>query len=480
VVNLAGLIDAHLDAQPAVLGSETISYGELRARAAGARGALVSRGVRSDDRVGIVCRNSLSFMVAYLAVLGVGAIAVPIDASSPAAAVLAQLGEVDAVLLIADEAHRSIAETVASAGGEVLLADEWASGGGPPVADRTDADLAALLFTSGTAGAPRAARLTHGNLLANVAQVQRSGGAIRPTDVVLGVLPFSHVFGLNVVLAVSWAAGAAVLPLHRFDPLEAVAAVRDGSVTVIAGAPPMWAQWAALTDIATSAFAGVRIALSGADKLPESVARNIAERFGVRLHEGYGLTEASPVVTSSVGFDVPVGSIGHPLDGVEIRLVDGDGIDVDAGDPGEIWVRGANVFDGYWNDPEASARVMHGEWLRTGDIAVSDPGGGLFIVDRIKDLIVVSGFNVYPAEVEQVITTHPAVADAAVVAVPDAAHGESVRAVIVLRSAVTATAAEIVAHCARFLPRYKCPTSVEFVTELPRGPAGKLLRRALG
>ena len=200
----------------------------------------------------------------------------------------------------------------------------------------------------------------------------------------------------------------------------------------------------------------------------------------VKLREGYGLTEAGPVVTSSTGIEPKIGSIGVPIHGVEVRLVDPDGDDVLAGDAGEIWVRGPNVFQGYWEEPEATAKALTEDgWLRTGDIAVADDDGYLFIVDRAKDLIIVSGFNVYPAEVEDVINDLPGVAEVAVVGVPHPHSGEAVKAYVVLDRGVEIDEGQVVQWCEQHLARYKCPSKVLFVDELPRGMAGKILRRVL-
>jgi long-chain acyl-CoA synthetase len=222
------------------------------------------------------------------------------------------------------------------------------------------------------------------------------------------------------------------------------------------------------------------MAVSGAAKLPEEVAVAFEQRFGVKVAEGYGLTEASPIVTSSVGDEPRYGSIGVPIPGLEVRLVDGEGHDALAGDPGEIWVRGPNVFAGYWNDAQATARVRTADgWLRTGDVAVSDDDGYLYLVDRAKDLIIVSGFNVYPAEVEEALVAHPGIAEAAVVGEPHPHTGEAVRAYVVPRPGVDLEEDEIVEFVARRLARYKCPSSVVVAEEIPRGLGGKTLRRAL-
>jgi long-chain acyl-CoA synthetase len=242
----------------------------------------------------------------------------------------------------------------------------------------------------------------------------------------------------------------------------------------------MWAAWAQLPDLPADGFATVRVAASGAAKLDPTVSTTLRERFGLLVGEGYGLTEASPVVTSSAGAEVKLGSIGVPIPGVSVRLVDPDGGDVLVGDPGEIWVQGPNVFAGYWDDPEATANAITPDgWLRTGDIAVVDDSGSLFIVDRAKDLIIVSGFNVFPAEVEEVLLEHPGVDAAAVVGVAHPYTGEAVKAYVVVEPGYAIEEDGVIDFCANHLARYKCPSKVMFVDEIPTGLAGKVLRRAL-
>jgi long-chain acyl-CoA synthetase len=228
------------------------------------------------------------------------------------------------------------------------------------------------------------------------------------------------------------------------------------------------------------AFAGVRLAVSGAAKMPIETSQLLEDRLGVRVEEGYGLTEASPVVTSATGASAPRGSIGAPLPGVDVRLVDADGSDALIGDAGELWVRGPNVFRGYWQEPEATSSALTPDgWLRTGDIAIVDDNGHLFLVDRAKDLIIVSGFNVFPAEVEDVLIDHPAVEAVAVIGVEHPHSGEAVKAYVVVEEGRSAEEDDLIDWCAARLAQYKCPTKVMFVDELPRGLAGKVLRRAL-
>jgi long-chain acyl-CoA synthetase len=349
-----------------------------------------------------------------------------------------------------------------------------------PMVEVGDDALAVLMFTSGTAGSPKAAMLSHGNLLSNLRQSTQALDTIGPDDVVYGILPLFHIFGLNVMLGTSLLQGATVVLVQRFDPSTALDTLSERGVTVVPGAPPLWLAFSHFDDAPADAFAKVRLALTGAAKMPEEAMRRLHSKFGLSLLEGYGLTEASPVVTSSAGMEQRVGSVGKVLDGVQVRLVDEEGDDALRGDEGEIWVKGPNVFLGYYDDREASARSLTPDgWLRTGDIAVSDDDGYLYLVDRAKDLIIVSGFNVYPAEVEEAIAEHPAVAEVGVVGVAHPHTGEAVKAYVVLRPGSSVHEDTLVTWCRDRLARYKCPSKILFVDELPRNLAGKLVRRHL-
>jgi long-chain acyl-CoA synthetase len=499
-VNLATIIDEHPAASPALLTAEgdTLTYGALRDRVGRLRGGLAGAGLRQGDRIGLVLGNEWRFVVTYLAALGLGLVAVPLNPSSPRRELERELAVVGArAVVVGPTARAAVSEldraalpelrTVIDTGvdngaGDHLRLDDLLAAEAVPVVDVGPDDVAALLFTAGTAGSPKAAKLTHRNLSVNIEQLQASPQRAQGiSDVVLGVLPLFHVFGLNVVLGLTLRAGAAVLLVERFDPVATLAAVGREGVTVIPGAPTMWAAWAALPDAPADAFASVRLAASGAAALGTEVAATMEDRYGLVVAEGYGLTEASPVVTSAAGLDRPPrGSVGAPVPGVEVRLVDADGDDALLGDEGEVWVRGPNVFAGYWDDEEASQAAVTPEgWLRTGDIGVVDDDGHLYLVDRAKDLIIVSGFNVYPAEVEEVLLEHPAVEAVAVVGIGDAHTGEAVKAFVVTAPGASATDEELVAFCRDRLARYKCPAAVVFVDTLPRGLGGKLIRRAL-
>jgi long-chain acyl-CoA synthetase len=506
-VNLAVLADHHAPGDRALHADGSWhTWGEVRSRAVALAAALGELGVVPGDRVAIVWPTSVDFVVAYLGVLAAGGVAVPLNPNSPPKELERELHVVEPVAILAGgpvgdvvgPAHLVLPGALTSAGaaGDVTWEEVSAAPAesGPdgttdeahslhPV-ERADSDLAVLLFTSGTAGEPKAAMLTHGNLTANLHQMLAIPEILRADDVGLVALPLFHVFGLNVALGLSLATGAALVLDQRFDAVQSLEQVRDLGVTTLLGVPTMFATW---TDTSgadargASPLAGVRRAISGAAALDPDVALRFERRYGIEIWQGYGLTEASPAVSTSIGTgrNRP-GSVGRPLPGVEVQLVDDEGEPVLEGDTGEIWVRGDNVFAGYWRDDAATARVRTDDgWLRTGDIGVIGEEGDLFIVDRSKDLVIVSGFNVFPAEVERVVASVPGVAEVAVIGRPDPATGEAVEAVVVVAPGATVTEAQIRAACSANLSRYKWPTTIRYVTELPHGLVGKALRRAL-
>ena len=496
-MNLAAIIDDHPDGQTAlVAGGDRISYGRLRSEVAARRGALVGLGLAPGDRVAIICATNPRFVRSWLAVLGVGAVAVPLNPQSPGPELQRELAAVGARAAIVGPAGLAAFSSIDRS--ELPDLDHVLSMGGPGLPDsvdlvaaaaaadpvetveRSDDDLAALLFTAGTAGSPKAARLTHGNLSSNLRQVRSHPlRVVRGDDVGVCIVPLHHVFGLNGILNPCLYGGATVVLVERFDPASLLQTVAAENVSLLVGPPGMWSAIVDL-DPPPSAFEGIRLALSGAAALPERVAL-AARLLGLPLNEGYGLTEAGPSVTVGVGDDVPVGSIGRPIGGVEVRLADSSGADAAVGDPGEILVRGPNVFDGYWDDSTATAQALDPDgWLHTGDIAVADLDGFLYLTGRIKDLIIVSGFNVHPGEVESVLATHPAVADAAVVGIPHPHTSEAVKAfVVAVGDEDEIEEDELVEWCAARLARYKCPSKIDVVDEIPRGSSGDLLRAEL-
>jgi long-chain acyl-CoA synthetase len=504
--NVAAMIEPHPADDVALIGSNrSTTYGELRGLVAGARGGLVAMGIGRGDRIAVICGNSRSFVVTYLAAAGIGAVVVPLNPTSPPAELERELRTVSPVAVVVDRISMpnwtGIAAGSVPSVRHVVVCGADVPAAGPDGSSREPSylgldelvahapadlvavdpdDVAVMMFTSGTAGAPLAAMLTHGNLRSNIQQGLSARSPMRPDDVVYGVLPLFHIFGLNVVLGLSLTVGASVLLVQRFDPATAAESIASRGVTVLPGAPAMWVAFAHFDELPAHAFATVRLALSGASRLPVAAAERCRERFGLTIAEGYGLTEASPVVTSSAGLPPHFGSVGRALSGVEVRLVGHDGQDALVGDVGELLVRGPNVFVGYLDDPEATARVLDRDgWLHTGDLATVDEDGWLYLVDRAKDLIIVSGFNVFPAEVEEVLIDFPGVVEVAVVGVPHPHTGEAVKAYVVLDDGAAFEEDSIIAYAGDHLARYKCPTKVVVVDELPRNLNGKILRRNL-
>ena len=491
----------------------SVTYATLDARARAVAAGLRGRGLAppaSDDpaatvgdRVAIMLPNSPAFVETLYGTWAAGLVAVPLGTGLTAAEVAAVLVDADARALVVDRAVAATVEAVrAQLPGldHVIAVDPKAPvapalGGedgdptGPAEAPEPleaaaapagEAALALLQYTAGTTGAPKGAMLTHRHLLANHRQLGGTRLAITEDDVVLGALPLHHIYGLNVALALSLARGATVVLVERFAPEAVLDLVTDAGVSVLPGAPPMFAAWHDLEGLERRDLAALRVAVSGAAPLAPPVLERFVARTGVPVYEGYGLTETAPVLTSTaMTGELHPGSVGHPLPEVELRLVGDDGAPVDPRDPAEVVVRGPNVFDGYWRNRQATAAVLDPDgWFATGDIGYVDDAG-LHLVDRKHDLIIVSGFNVYPREVEDVLVDHPAVGAAAVVGVPNAETGEVVRAFVEPLGGATPDVDELAEHCAARLARFKRPVSIAVLEQLPAGPTGKLRREQL-
>jgi long-chain acyl-CoA synthetase len=485
-----------------------VTYGELHARVDAGTAALQALGVAPGGHVAFVLGTTPTFVEVAAAVLRAGAAMVPLlpglapdelrfaitDCGAEVVivgperldALVAMRGELSDVrhVLAAD-----VPELPAGLGTDVdpeapsvaswTQACEAASREGEPRrVERSHDDLAALVYTSGTTGRPRGAMLTRGNLAANQDQSLAGRFEVGADDVILLVLPLAHIYSLNVGLGAAITAGATMVLVERFDPEACLEAISRHEVTVVLGAPPMYAAWVAGDALERADLSSVRLAVSGAAPLPIPVIERFRELTGITIEEGYGLTEASPSVSSTSMADRAVpGSVGLPLPDVEVRLVGEDGHDVEPGDDGELWVRGPNVFQGYWNDPEATALALTPDgWLRTGDVAIRDEDGLLYLVDRLKDLVIVNGFNVYPREVERVLLSSGVVAQAAVVGVPHPLTGEALVAFVVPLPDAEVDVDVLEARCREQLARYKWPTRIEVVDDLPTTATGKVRR----
>ncbi|NUR08912.1 MAG: AMP-binding protein, partial [Nocardioidaceae bacterium] len=342
--------------------------------------------------------------------------------------------------------------------------------------------LAVLLYTSGTSGRPRAAMLTHRALLANVEQnAEVEPPMLTPDDVVLGVLPLYHVYGLNAVLGQVLRQQARLVVVDGFDMEDSLSVIEDEAVTVLPVAPPVFAYWQAVPDLGER-LSGVRLVLSGSAPLSPELVDTFTGRTGIEVHQGYGLTEAAPVVTSTLRSAHPKrGSVGAALPGIELRLVDERGEAPEGEDAGEIELRGDNLFSGYWPDGDDGPDAQG--WYATGDVGFLDPDGDLFLVDRVKELVIVSGFNVYPSEVEEVLAEVDGVAEVAVIGAEDPRTGETV--VAYLRPSAEAAGdpdaltARVREHAGVRLARFKQPTQLYVVGELPHTGTGKVAKGLL-
>jgi long-chain acyl-CoA synthetase len=469
-------------------GARRLTWAELDGAIDHAAGGLRELGLHPGDRVALLLGNSIEFVVGYFAILRAGLVAVPMNPAYTVAEVAVLLTDSGARLLLVDPTTRAVGtevvEAIASCEIVDVSSDAWRSLlAAPPFAPGDEAvapnGLALLLFTAGTSGRPKGAMLSHAALLANIDMLRsvKEPPAVLESDTVLLVLPLFHVYGLNTALGLAVSAGATCVIIDRFDPVESLRLIVDEGVTTVAGAPAMYQAWCRVPS-AREAFRDVRLLSSGGSPLPVSVFEAFRELTGTPVFEGYGMTETAPVVSTTLVSGVAkAGSVGRPLPGVEVRLVDDSGQDVDDGDAGEVWVRGASVFTGYWpaglGGPDAEG------WFRSGDVAYADAEGDLHLVDRRREVILVNGFNVYPREIELAIEGLAGVVEVAVVGVPDDATGEAVSAIVVTAEGAGPTREEIAAHCATRLARFKCPSSIRIVDALPHSATGKIAKGRL-
>ena len=480
--------------QPAVrLDHTVLSYGALDDLTARVAGLLRARGVAPGDRVGLMLPNVPQFAVAYYGILRAGAIVVPMNVLLKRREVAFYLGDPGAKLVFAWHEFAAEAEAgAAEAGAECIIVrpgdfEQVLAGATPAreIADRVGSDTAVILYTSGTTGRPKGAELTHANLRRNV-EVMTGIFSIGPEDVVLGALPLFHAFGQTCALNAAIAAGGCLSLIARFDAGTALEIIERDRVNVFEGVPTMYSALLSIADsqpdgVSPDSIRSLRTCVSGGAALPVQVLADFEKAFGCTVLEGYGLSESSP----AAAFNHPhrerkVGSIGTPIDGIQMRIVDLDGVEVPQGQTGEIQIRGHNVMKGYWNLPDATKATITTEgWLNTGDVGRVDEDGYFYIVDRTKDMIIRGGYNVYPREIEEVLYAHPVIREAAVIGKPDERLGEEVVAIVVLDEGASLSEAEIIAYCRERLAAYKYPREVRFMTELPKGPSGKILKTEL-
>jgi long-chain acyl-CoA synthetase len=483
-----------------ILDQQKISYGELNAAANQVANSLRSLGVHRGDKVALMLPNVPQFPVIYYGILKLGATVVPLNVLFRAGEVQYHLEDSDAVAFfvwegLAEEARRGFAQVetcrhmvvVNSPGSDYLPEGAFSYDALSAVAsshcDLTwtmPDDTAVLLYTAGTTGRPKGAELTHFNMFHNASFCADRLFGITSEDVGLACLPLFHSFGQTCVMNALIYAGGTICMMPKFEPDRVLEAIEREAVTYFAGVPTMYFYLLHYPDASRFNVSSLRLCIAGGAAMPVSVMKEFEQRYGTIVLEGYGLSETSPVATFNVRErERKPGSIGLPIWGTEMQIVDDADRPVPFGGEGEIVIRGPNVMKGYYKRPEATAEVMRNGWFHTGDIARVDEEGYFYIVDRKKDMINRGGLNVYPREVEEVLYGHPAVAEAAVIGVPDEALGEEVKAVIVLKPNQSAQASEIISYCKERIASFKYPRTVEFRDSLPKGPNGRILKREL-
>jgi long-chain acyl-CoA synthetase len=464
-----------------------VSYAMLDGASAHVAGLLRDRGVQPGDRVGIMLPNVPYFAVCYYGVLRAGAIVVPMNVLLKGREVAFYCSDAESKAMFAWGDFAEAAQAGAEqAGTDCILVKpgefEEMVGSAPPVtelAERAGDDTAVILYTSGTTGKPKGAELTHANLRRNV-EIAAGLFDLGDDAVTLGALPLFHSFGQTCGLNATVYKGATMTMIPRFDPAKALEIIQRDKVTVFQGVPTMYTAMLHCDSRDDYDLSCLRICMSGGSAMPVEVMRGFEEAFDCKVLEGYGLSETSPVAS----FNHPdkerkPGSIGTPIKGVEFKLVDDDGNEVDEGEVGEIAIKGHNVMKGYWNRPDATEESIKDGWFFSGDMGKKDDDGYYSIVDRKKELIIRGGYNVYPREIEEVLYEHEAVEQCAVIGVPDDKMGEEVGAAVVLKKGQEVSEDDLRDYVKEEVANYKYPRRIWFVDELPTGPTGKILKREI-
>jgi len=455
-----------------------LSYGMLNGATMHVAGLLKQHGVGPGDRVGIMLPNVPHFAVCYYGVLRAGAVVVPMNVLLKGREVAFYLRDPGAKVLFAWHGFAEDAE----AGAKEPEGFAQLVGAAEPVAgvvDRDPSDTAVILYTSGTTGTPKGAELTHSNLLNNC-KIAHELFSLGPEAVTLGALPLFHSFGQTCGLNATISVGGTLTLIPRFEPGKALEIVQRDKVSVFEGVPTMYNAMLHFPDRDQYDTSTLTVCASGGAAMPVELMRGFEEAFHCKILEGYGLSETSPVASfNHPNMERKPGSIGTPVDGVEMRVVDDEGNPVPDGEVGEIAIRGHNIMKGYWGRPDATAEAIRGGWFHSGDMAKVDEDGYFFIVDRKKDMIIRGGYNVYPREIEEVLYEHPAVREVAVLGIPDDALGEEVGAAVALKEGATATAEELRDFAKSQVAAYKYPRHVWFLDDLPKGPTGKILKRSI-
>ena len=453
------------------------TYGALDREAGKVAARLCELGLGPNDRVGICMSNGLGFVDAWFGAVYAGCTTVPITFTATEHEIAFALEHAGCKALLTDRSRREVAEAGrARSGTNAVVLDEEESKGQTILEPRNPEPgaWAMILYTSGTTGAAKGVCITHNSLIQHTSALVTHTLRLTERDRVLGTLPLSHSFGVRMTLLAPFCAGASTIFVPRFSPEHTVSLCKRHGVTWLPGVPTMFMAW---SQTEGEPLASLRWCLSAGAPLAESTRREAEQRLGASVRQAYGLTEAT-ISTMNAPPDIAVaGSVGKPVHGVEVRIEDEEGAELSHGVAGEVVIRGKNVMAGYLHDRTATAHVMRGGWVHSGDVGILDQHGRLTVVDRTKDLILRGGHSIYPSEIENVLAGHPGVADVAVVGRRDDYYGEDVVAVIVPTEAVEPAALD--RWIRERLAPYKVPRHLAVVEEMPLGPSGKTLKRRL-
>ncbi len=496
-MNVAQYLERHAAQTPDLVAirfeGRSISYGQLNSDANRLACSLRAAGVAAADRVALYLPNVPEFAVAYYAAQKLGAIPVTINAILKMEEVRYLLDDSGAsVVLTMDELTGYVSDDCTALRLRIVVDPKGAKPGWSVLADllaqgsdkfesvqRGPEDIAALLYSSGTTGFPKGVSLTQHNIHSNIALPPLARYSdYRPGDRLATFLPLFHVYGQNYIMNAAFLAGATMVLFSRFVPDVVLRAIGEERITHFFAVPTIYINLLAM-DLSGYDLSSLRYEMSAAATMPEEISRRWTERFGRRVFEGYGLTECSPFSCYNDSVEHRFGSVGRAVDGFELKIFDESDRELPFGEQGEIVIRGDGVMQGYWMRPDESKLSLRGGWLHTGDVGRMDKDGYVYITDRVKDMINVSGFKVWPAEVEQYLYKLPGVQEAAVYGIPAGAQGEKVIVAVVLKAGATLTAEDVIAYCRQNIAAYKVPAQVDIVKELPKSPSGKLLKRVL-
>jgi len=469
-----------------------MTYAQLYHQVCCLSSALQEENLQKGERVALFLPNRPEFLISYFATVRLGAIAVSLNVMLKRDEVEFILNDCQARILITCDrlvdqlphSHETPAlkhivcvdesQYTGVIGFHKLLARGRAS---HPTANSAQDEGAAILYTSGTTGKPKGALLSHGNLVSNVASTVFHT-KMSSNDRLICFLPLFHCFGQNFIMNAAIACGATLVLHERFQLDEMLESIKTNRISMFFGVPAIYLRLLSLADI-EERFRSLRYCFTAAAPMPLAVARQWRERLGRPIYEGYGLTETSPFASYNHDIDYREGSVGSPIENVEMKIVDPDGLELPVGEQGEIAIKGPNVMLGYFRRPEETAQVMRDGWFLTGDIGKRDHDGHFYLVDRVKDMINVSGFKVWPREVEEVLLQHPSVSEVGVIGVADPVSGEAVKAFAVLKQGESIGERDLIDYARGRIAVYKAPRFVEFIDALPRNPAGKVLKRDL-